>query len=312
MVAQAIQQSAIYRQINKERSVRLSYENDYFTASDRYYTQGINLEIVNPGLRANPLNYLLLKPRHFKVKYGLCLEHNGYTPSSIRHAEVLLNDHPFAACLMLKSVVMASNPEKGIRVVSSLSTGVMGPIANGACMQISIHKWTNNIQPLGWENQVKNDIILNYQVNFDKNIYTFKKYLSLIACGEIRAGTLSDRAGAGVVIMAGKLIELFDKPVDNKTEIASSGKMPFHISVFMNPTIHAIGYNASLQGGFFNKDSPFVLKQNEIEHLVLTNNMGITLSIGNVFLEYFQTIQTKEFKSGLSHKWGGLKIGVGF
>jgi len=44
--AQVIDNAALYRNMLSDKSIRLHYENDYFSASDLYYTQGINLEII--------------------------------------------------------------------------------------------------------------------------------------------------------------------------------------------------------------------------------------------------------------------------
>jgi lipid A 3-O-deacylase len=45
--AQRISNTAVYRNINSPKYFRLHYENDYFSTSDLYYTQGINFEYVN-------------------------------------------------------------------------------------------------------------------------------------------------------------------------------------------------------------------------------------------------------------------------
>ncbi|MFB0909014.1 MAG: hypothetical protein QMB03_12210 [Spirosomataceae bacterium] len=48
--AQKIDNLISYRNIDSDNYIRLNYENDYFAASDKKYTQGCNIELVTPGL----------------------------------------------------------------------------------------------------------------------------------------------------------------------------------------------------------------------------------------------------------------------
>ena len=152
--AQAIDNTAIFRSVNESNYIRFSYDNDFFTATDQYYTQGLNFEIVNTRFQKNPINKLLLKYKDGNNKYGIALEHDGYTPSSIRHEEIIFNDHPFVAALMLKTFSISVNKNGTNRINTSLSLGLFGPGAFGMEMQKSIHKALKNIEPLGWQNQI--------------------------------------------------------------------------------------------------------------------------------------------------------------
>ena len=46
-------------------------------------------------------------------------------------------------------------------------------------MQKDIHHWIHYIQPLGWGNQIKNDVALDYQVNYEKELLSWENYFSL-------------------------------------------------------------------------------------------------------------------------------------
>ncbi|HWZ21266.1 MAG TPA: lipid A-modifier LpxR family protein, partial [Cytophagaceae bacterium] len=95
--AQAIDNTASFRMINADRYVRLNYENDYFTNSDNNYTQGINIEVVSPAMKKFPTNRLLPASKSSRNQYGISIEHNGYTPESIRHNEILYGERPFSS-----------------------------------------------------------------------------------------------------------------------------------------------------------------------------------------------------------------------
>src|SRR6185295_17920049 len=114
--SQAINNTASFRGINSEEYFRFHYENDFFTGTDYYYTQGINLEYVHPSIKLFPLTKILFHSGRSNTKSGICIEHDGYTPTSIRHEDILYGDHPFAATLSLKTFVIAIDSAKQKRI----------------------------------------------------------------------------------------------------------------------------------------------------------------------------------------------------
>ena len=120
--AQAIDNSLSFKNINSDAYFRLNYENDFFSATDIYYTQGIHIELVTPWLRRFPLCRLLVHPRNFSyVRYGIGFEHEGYTPTSYSNPSILYGDRPYAACLFMKTFLIAIDPTKKQRFSSSFS-----------------------------------------------------------------------------------------------------------------------------------------------------------------------------------------------
>ncbi|MBK8362780.1 MAG: DUF2219 family protein [Bacteroidetes bacterium] len=115
--------------------------------------------------------------------YGLSIEHNVFTPSSIRHDEILYGDHPFSAFLLLKSYVRSYDSKSGSVVSSSISLGFIGPAAFGKEMQTSIHTWLENLLPLGWDHQIRNDFLLNYQLNYERMIIKVPENFTLQELG---------------------------------------------------------------------------------------------------------------------------------
>ena len=168
LIAQPIDNTAVYRNVQRNHSFRFYYDNDFFTATDQYYSQGINLELVHPKLNKIPLTKLLIHPSKSEIKYGIAIEHLAYTPTSIRHTEIIYGDRPFAACLSLKTFGIICDTINHWRLSSTLNTGILGPSAGGQWMQKTIHRNLKNIEPLGWSNQIHNDIILNYDITYEQ------------------------------------------------------------------------------------------------------------------------------------------------
>jgi lipid A 3-O-deacylase len=85
-------------------------------------------------------------------------------------------------------------------------------------------------------------------------------------------------------------------------------KNKFQLYVYIQPVLNAIGYDATLQGGLFNRESAYTIGSSDIERFTLQNNYGIVLQYRWLYLEYSRTMLTREFSYGDSHKWGGFRM----
>ena len=298
---QAIDNTTNYKNIESDHYLRFSYENDFFVATDYYYTQGISLELVSPVLSKLPSSKILITPSESHVKYGLSVEHNGYTPTSIRSYPILYGDRPFCASLFLKFFSIADDSLRERRLSSAFSLGVVGTAASGKWMQVTIHRNLHNIEPYGWDNQIHNDVVLNYEVEDECKLFLTKGLL-LSTYANIRAGTLSDKAGVGITLMIGKFSSPFQSPMLTRRK--------FRFYMYDQPLISSVGYDATLQGGVFNHTSPYIISTSDMQRLTFQNNFGAVATIGKLNLSYYQSFITKEFNTGLSHRWGGVSIAV--
>lgn len=311
-LAQVIDNTVSYRAMNSNSYFRLYYDNDFFTATDDYYTQGINLELVTPALKNFPLSKLLLYFKKSENKYGIAVEHVVYTPTSIRHDETVEGERPFTASLFLKTFSIAVDTLKHRQLASTFDIGVMGPVAGGAQMQTSIHRWLKNIEPLGWSNQLHNDIVLNYRIAYEKNLFYNPDWFLLNAAAAINLGTLQTNVSGGFILMIGKFNSHLFSNQNSNTESKNFSRKKIHFHFYDQPQVSFIGYDATLQGGVFNHSSPYTIPSNDITRVTFQNNIGVVITIGNLYLEYYQSQLTKEFNTGKFHRWGGIRIGVGF
>jgi lipid A 3-O-deacylase len=263
----------------------------------------------------------LWHPRNSIVKYGIAIEQDVYTPNYIDRTEIQYGDHPFAGALFLKTFLTATNPARRERVSSLLSTGLIGPWAGGEGMQRAIHHWIHYTQPRGWHNQVSNDLALNYQLNYEKEFLSLAGRLSLSAFNSLRVGTLSSKATAGLTLMAGNFYSPFgaSSPGNDGSHNSPSAGGPgvprpkkFQWYMYDQPLVNAVGYDAALQGGIFDHSSPYTVSGSDLERLTFQNKYGIIVVFRRLFLEYYQTNLTKEFRTGAYHGTGGLQVGFGF
>jgi lipid A 3-O-deacylase len=305
-LSQAIDNTVSFRNINSDRYFRIYYENDFFSGSDRDYTQGIYLEKVNPLFQKFPLTKILFRPQHYTdIKYGLSAEQDCYTPNFIAPAAIQFGDRPYAGVLFLKTFLTATNTDKLQRVSSMLSTGIIGAGAGGEQMQSAIHHLIHYTQPQGWHNQISNDAVINYQVNFEKELFFCPSLISVSSYTSARLGTLSDKLNAGATIMIGN----FFSPYRNNKEL---GPKKFQWHVYEQPLINFVGFDATLQGGVFDHSSPYTIANADIERIVFQHRYGLVLVFKKLYLEYYQTANTIEFTTSVYHHTGGLEIGFGF
>lgn len=281
--------------------VRLHYDNDFFAESDYYYTQGYSFEVVTPGLRKNPLNKILLNKGQ-SIHYGLAFEHYGFTPTSISSDAILYNDRPFAGCIMLKSFRVSTDTISKTRLVAIISMGMIGPAAFAGKMQAKIHEWTGDRDPKGWQYQIKNDVVINYAVQFQKELFNYKNLVALNTETQIQIGTLTNKAQAGLTMRLGK----FNAPFSN---LSNGFGRHFQCYIYNQPLVGFNVYDATLQGGVFSRNSPYKLTSSQINRVTFQDNFGVIVQCWRLYLEYYQSFLTSEFRTGMDHRWGGVKIG---
>lgn len=306
--AQRIDHSAAFRTLPNDRGYfRFHYDNDFFAKAktDYYYTQGYSFEVGSPVFRHNPLSKLLVHFKGTEPTYGLAFEHFGFTPTSIRSNEILVGDRPFAGVILLKSFATSVDPEHRQRLSAVLSTGMIGPAAFAGRMQAAIHRRTGNIDPQGWQHQIKNDVAINYELHHERQLLGVPNIVSIHSNAQLRLGTLSDKVQAGFTLTLGK----FTSPL---TTAKQSSVRNFQFYLYSQSLGSAVGYDATLQGGLFNHSSPYTLKASELNRFTFQNNYGIVVSFWKIYAEYYRTYLSREFKSGREHSWGGVKLGVAF
>ena len=295
---QAITTTGIERDTRSASYTRVAYDNDFFTATDRYFTQGILLEVVSPRLRTSPLRRVLIAPRGSRVRTGLAFEDDGYTASDLKRSDILRGDHPYAGTKQLRAFSIADDSVRRQRVSSSLNIGVIGQGAGGAEIQTFIHRRTGNTIPQGWGNQIRNDLILNYEAGVEREAYRRDTRLLVTASGIGRVGTFNTAATLGLTAMFGRVGAPFS---------AASVRREFYL--YVKPQLNAVGYDATLQGGLFNRTSPYTIASRDLSRLVYRQTVGIAYRSRSHFIEYYQSLGTPEFRGGRAHRSGGVQFG---
>ena len=301
--AQKIDNTVYFRDIESDNYFRFHYDNDYFAATDENYTQGYSFDLIFPSLNKNPVNYLFFKQKEVSTKYGLSIEHIGFTPNDYLSEDIQFGDRPFTSAIMLKSFKIETNTIRKSRMSQSFSVGLIGPGAFGEEMQVGIHEATGNKIPKGWKNQIKNDVVLNYRLDYEKQLFSYRKLLALQSDASLQLGTLFTNASVSFNMQLGVINSVFRD---------EESKSNFQIYLYGQPNVFIIGYDATLQGGVFNRKSPYVISSQNVERFTAQFNYGLVIKTKTLYLEYTRSAITREFKTGSSAKWGGIRIGFTF
>ena len=244
---------------------------------------------------------LLWKPYATAAQYGITLNLFGYTPTSIASDTILRGDRPFNASISLKTFLIQADEIHHQEISTAVSVGIMGPYALGYQIQDNIHRWLKNPLPHGWQYQIQNDIILNYQVNYEKQLYQAGNNFLLNTAVEARVGTLNDKVSGGFNFMAGRFNKRFTPVRYNKR------KTEYYF--YGQSRINFIGYDASMQGGVFNRNNPYTITGSDITRVTYQVDAGVIVNFKKIYLSYTQSFLTKEFRTGKYHRWGGISIG---
>lgn len=284
------------------RSIEFSYANDFFFNVDYYFTQGIHLEVFLPALRKNPISNILVKlPQGVDNAFGVSANEECYTPSSIRHNYIPFGDRPYAGSLFVSLSRYSLNHEKQLRLTTHLDLGIMGPNGYGHEIQSGIHHATGSQQPEGWQFQLANSPIVNYSVLLEKGILN-SRLCDVQAFSQVRFGSYFDDVRVGINARLGWLKNYFEN--DNSSS-------PFRFWIFGSGEMETVGYNATLQGGFFTNNS-YVVPTKDMTRIVFCGTVGITSSYKKLRLGYSSFYLSPEYKNGWAHKWGQVKLSVIF
>lgn len=302
------QQDSLNKELVKNnRYFSFIYENDFFSATDRYYTQGVIMEFVMPFIRKSPFSKPLIRlNKNVQNYYGLHFEQDCFTPRSIRYDTLNRLERPFTGTFAIGHFLISLDPVKKQRLNTQLDIGIIGPCAKCEDEQKAIHKGLVNIAPLGWENQLSQDLVLNYSASYEKGLFT-KKYIELIAFTDARLGTLYDDIGGGLHLRFGKMNSYFK----HLGVIRNSDENKFQLYFTVKAKGKFVGYNATLQGGPFSK-SIHEFSGDQITRGVFNSYFDVILTYKRLSLEYARTYITKEFATGLDHGWGRCNITVYF
>lgn len=241
-------------------SVSVEFENDGFYSTDQHYTHGTRLTYEYNDLYWS-------------------LGQNMYTPNDISVDQPITNDRPYAGSLYVSLNGTKYWEDRNIYHNLEVAVGTVGDYSFGDSTQRGIHKLTGSREPMGWEYQTDDMLLLQaamdlFGENFSTKYVNSRTYLS----GDV--GTIRAHLGFGLNIMAGYNIpKALNKPISSKTS-------NFSFYVFGDALERHIFYNKLLESDYTN------IKK---ENAVLDIRAGVGVIYKKTELSYTYTFRSKEF-----------------
>jgi lipid A 3-O-deacylase len=299
-------------------AVRLLIDNDFINyrgrGSDRYYTSGLQLEYLYPQKRKDFITtHLLINagPDATNVTaWGFT--HLMFTPSDIRDSAVIRNDRPYAGALYLTRRLKSFSNSTGISVQSDISIGVIGPFSFASDIQTWVHKAISYYEPEGWRNQIKTDIILNYNIEVAKQLLNMDKLQGNLLFTS-RIGTLFDDLGTGFAIRAGKFNPSLFCYASDGTWSGHNKANKTEVYFFSSGQLKLVLGNALLQGGIvqsFKDDCEdfYHITEENLTRLVALYEAGIAVNSYRWGFTFSQHFISAEFKGADPQLFGRITI----
>lgn len=302
---------------------QLYVENDKWSGTDRYYTNGIKFGF---GTDAGTLADLLNAPsasvlRRLTdgagcVQLGLFFGQNMYTPRRITVAAPQPADRPWAAWLYVGGVAQRVEHTK-LQTVE-IDLGMVGPAALGRQVQTEWHRLIGVDRPRGWGNQIPNQpgLLVAY---VEKHKFG-SRHFEVVPHFGASVGNVMTLARAGGIVRWGENMTGFGPDTiepggamlqATRVQGGAGGRSDIEWYVFSGVDVRAVAYNIFLDGPWF-RDSPSVDRR----MLVYDWTAGFSARVSTVRLSVTRVHRSEEFttptRGGGPQTFHSFNIGVQF
>jgi len=297
------------------------WENDAFAATDRYYTNGVQLSWLSPSSPppwfdgATDTTRFFLGPQS-QVRWGLALGQTLFTPEDTERRVPDPNDRPYAAYLF-GAVSLVAYSDETLNTVQ-FQIGVVGPSALGEEVQNNFHDLIGDGHAEGWDYQLEDEVGVN--LIFDRKWRAISLTgprtglgIDLTPSATLSLGNVATYAAGGLMFRLGQNLDSdFGAPRIRPALTGSNfydKRDGFGWYLFAGVEGRAIARDIFLDGNTFDGDSPHVDKRN----LVGDAQAGFSLFFGSTRLTYTYVVRSEEFEGqdGLS-RFGSASIGWSF
>lgn len=279
----------------------ITEENDAFTGSDNDYSQGLEITYEQQVDRAK-------NNKPYRISWGA--KNLIYTPTVLSNPFPQPGDRPWGGITM----VTRTKTTQTSRTIENeyISVGASGDWSFSDVIQTEWHALLGITEPLGWDNQIANEIVANYKRHYIKPLAEAgnRKETSadIAAAYGFVVGTANVNSEAGLYGRAGwnmprqrlSLINTTSRTFKPSAFLFARGRGTYHL------------HNIMINGSLF-QDGP----ERDLEHLVFDGQVGLSVGatgIGdtNTLLTYSYTYRTKEFR-GQSNDvdFGTIELRVG-
>lgn len=328
--------------LTEPRGVSVQLDNDLFSGAhrDQDYSWGVAVTFASPegqriaapfdAVRAR-LESWLTPPRlaatgTLQQSHALQVGLLGMTPSTLRSADPLPDDRPYASLLFMSTAEMSVLEDIGRARFTSFTVGALG-LKLAETLHRGVHKAVGNEVPLGWEHQIAagGEPTFRY-VHAEQWLlghldgeYANQPELKFTASGSagyITEGSVAFSGRWGRIrtpwwSFAPELADYTVAPVAPRVERGASGLSEWFF--FAGARLKARAYNALLQGQF--RDSDVRVSSGDLARLQAEGWIGLSATWSDLRLTYTVRCASREMTrepGARSLIWAGVSVEKSF
>lgn len=301
----------------KRGTFSVYFENDLFTGTDRYYTNGVKIGWTSSDLAkfsdtpyASPLMPLIdripfVNNPDFQKNLAFTLGQNIYTPDDTESFEIVKGDRPYAGWLYVGLGLVWKNAS--VRHSLNLNIGVVGSWSLAEEAQRTVHELRGLEAPNGWDNQLHNElgVVAVYQATWrwprhERRVGLDWEFLPQLGAavgnvqiyanlgGEFRVGlNLPDDFGTAGIDPGTPT----PTPVEGAQQASRARRFDLGAYLFVRADGRVVAHNIFLDGNTFG-NSPSV----DHRWLVADLSVGASINYKNTKFTYAMIYRTKEFE----------------
>lgn len=281
------------------RELSFTTDNDAFLlqVKDAYYTNGFFI-----AYRIADTNDLRKRIHSFELGQKI------FTPLSRKAETISEIDRPYCGYLFAKYTLTRSL-KKDALFQWHASIGIVGSASLAKELQDSYHKLFRYKRFEGWRYQVRSALGLDLGLSYSTTAFNINNLVKIVPSFQANLGSTFTNVKAGAILCLGAFESnnnsiLFNSRVTNGKK---GPKKKIELFIYTYPSITAQVYNATLEGGLFNKGTGAVLM--EPETLLFEQRYGICFAQERFSTRLEITQQSKETASQIrSQKYGSIQL----
>lgn len=282
-------------------TLSLNAENDLFAPknTDKFYTHGTRISYLDSTTNSwLKLDNALLFGEKDAIEYSV--GQYMYTPDDISMTELQEQDRPYAGILYGELAHIKYDERQYSRI--GYLAGIIGEESYAEETQTFIHGLSGNQKPMGWDNQISTEPILNLQYVYKYRLINSKWY-DVIPRVEGALGNAHIFGGLGLDLRLGYNMRTWGysimEPVPRENDAISC-------YVLAGTCGRLVARNITLDGNTF-KDSHSVDREEEVADF----HVGCGLRYKRISLEYRLTYRTDEFEEqDKQTKFGSIALRI--
>ena len=308
----------IGQQSNSGLHAEIKWDNDFlnyrFAGTDKYYTNGLFINLLMPGKKSGSLlQKLIFKDTSgLKVYKELGIYQLVFTPNNISVPYISQGDYPYIGLLSGYYSAIINNVVKSIRVTSTITAGTMGRSSLAEEGQKLIHYIIHYQLPEGWDNEVNKPYLFNYDVLLEKGFSANSSLLQVIPSVGFRAGMINTSFSAGATVQLGLAEDYFS--YIKSYSLQENVSRRFRIYFTWQPKLTWVYWNGMLEPALqkaiatykqgYQKDSAYPV----VKRILFDHSFGIYLRFKKMRIGFIQNFYARELSTTGKHEAGNLVV----